>query len=138
MSYQIMGIGTDIIQIERIDQSIRRFKDKFIHRVFTKEEIEEAEKISHPYLKSAFYAKRYAAKEALSKALGTGIGEYISFKEICIQRLSSGAPNITLIGQSADYLKNRLNNRPYRFHISLSDDKMALAFIVFEVDMSEK
>ncbi len=138
MSYQIMGIGTDIVQIERIEQTIHRFRDHFIHRIFTKEEIEEAEKISHPYLKVAFYAKRYAAKEALSKALGTGLGQYISFKDICIQRLPSGAPDIKLTGSGAQYIQTKFNKRPYRFHISLSDDQMALAFIIFEVDMAEK
>ena len=99
----IVGIGLDIIDISRIEKIINLFGDKFINRCFTKEEIITSENRINKF---ASYSKRFAAKEAFSKALGTGIAKGIYWKDIGIINLNTGKPRIVLDGIA----KKRLNS----------------------------
>ena len=117
---KIFGIGTDIVNIKRIEKSLKRHGAKFKNNIFSKNEITYCDKKRNS---SSFYAKRFAAKEALSKALGTGISKSIKFKNIEIFNDSYGKPFIKLIGSANDYLKKKIKNKKYNIHLSLSDDK---------------
>ena len=101
----IFGIGTDIVNIKRMEKSLRRNGDAFKKRIFSKNEIIYCERKKNP---STFYAKRFAAKEALSKALGTGIRKGINFKNIEISNNKFGKPSIKLSGSTASFLKKKL------------------------------
>ena len=92
---EIFGIGTDIVNIKRMDQSLKKHGLNFKNKIFSKKEILYCDKKKNP---SAFYAKRYAAKEAFSKALGTGIRKGVNFKNIVILNDSFGKPFIQLKG----------------------------------------
>ena len=101
----IFGIGTDIVNIKRMEKSLRRNGDAFKKRIFSKNEIIYCERKKNP---STFYAKRFAAKEALSKALGTGIRKGINFKNIEISNNKFGKPSIKLSGSTATFLKKKI------------------------------
>jgi len=116
---KIFGIGTDIVNIKRLEKSIKRKGAKFIKKIFSENEIKYCEKKRNPY---AFYSKRYAAKEALSKALGTGIRKGINFKEIEILNDKLGKPFIKLKGSTAAFLKRKTSTKKYYIYLSLSDD----------------
>ena len=116
---KIFGIGTDIINIERMEKSIKKNGDNFINKVFSKNEILYCKKKKNPF---PFYAKRFAAKEALSKALGTGIRKGINFKNIEITNNNFGKPSIELKGTTATFLKKKIKTKKYSIHLSLSDD----------------
>ena len=117
---KIFGIGTDIVNINRMEKSLKRYGRKFKNKIFSKKEIIYCEKKNNS---GAFYAKRFAAKEALSKALGVGIRKGISFKNIEISNDIYGKPYIKLWGATDDYLKKKIKNKKYNIHLSLSDDK---------------
>ena len=116
---KIFGIGTDIINIKRINNSIKKGGYNFKKKIFSDKEINycETKKNSSP-----FYAKRFAAKEALSKALGTGIRKGIHFKEIEVLNNSFGKPYIKLRGSTASFLKKIVKSKKYFIYLSLSDD----------------
>ena len=101
---KIFGIGTDIINIKRMEKSITKNGDNFINKIFSKNEILYCKKKKNPF---PFYAKRFAAKEALSKALGTGIRKGIKFKNIEITNDNFGKPSIELKGTTAAFLKKK-------------------------------
>ena len=117
---KIFGIGTDIVNINRMKSSMRRNGQNFKRRIFSKKEIIYCDKKSNPF---SFYAKRYAAKEALSKALGTGIRKGIDFKNIEISNDNLGKPNIRLTGSTEKFLKKKIKTKKYSIFLSLSDDK---------------
>ena len=117
---KIFGIGTDIVNIKRMDRSLKNYGSNFKNRIFSKKEISYCEKKKYS---TASYAKRFAAKEAFSKALGTGIRKGINLKNIEISNDVYGKPSISLKGSLANYLKKRVKNRKYSIHLSLSDDK---------------
>ena len=117
---KIFGIGTDIVNIKRIEKSLKRHGSKLKNNIFSKNEITYCENKKNS---AAFYAKRFAAKEALSKALGTGIRKGIKFKDIEIRNDSYGKPSIYLKGAVDDYLKKKIKSKKYSIHLSLSDDK---------------
>jgi len=116
---KIFGIGTDIVNIKRMKRTLKNKNIKFKKRVFSKNEITYCEKRKNP---SSFYAKRFAAKEALSKALGTGIRKGINFKDIEILNDDFGKPSIRLKGSTAGFLKKKIKNKKYSIYLSLSDD----------------
>lgn len=111
-----ISIGNDIINISRIEKSILKFGNKFITRIYTKNEIELAKKLTIPKKIFSFYAKRFAAKEAFAKAIGSGFGKNISFTDIEILNHSSGKPFVNVF----NYLKIILGDS--KVEISLSDD----------------
>lgn len=116
----ILGIGNDICDIRRIEQSIARFGDRFLDRVFTP--VERAK--SDGRLKSAAsYAKRFAAKEACSKALGTGFRRGVYWRDMGVVNLASGRPTLKLTGGAAEHLAS-LTPPGYaaRIDLTLTDD----------------
>ena len=116
---KIFGIGTDIVNIKRMEKSIIKNGNNFKNKIFSKNEILYCEKKKNS---SSFYAKRFAAKEALSKALGTGIRKGINFKDIEIFNDNFGKPSIKLKGSTASFLKKKIKNKKYSIYLSLSDD----------------
>ena len=128
----ILGIGTDLANIERIEATIERFGDRFKDRVFTEREQKKAE--SRPHGIAATYAKRWAAKEACSKALGTGLRMGISWKDMAVTNLSSGQPVMHLTGWAAERLREMTPpGHDAVIHVTLTDDHpWAQAFVVIE------
>ena len=116
---KIFGIGTDIVNIKRMERSLRNKNNAFKNKIFSKNEIIYCDKKNNPY---SFYAKRFAAKEALSKALGTGIRKGINFKDIEISNDNFGKPSIKLKGSTANFLKKKIKAKKYSIYLSLSDD----------------
>ena len=121
----IFGIGTDIVSVDRIKKSLT--KKHFIKRIFNEKEIVKCKKI----IKSVnCYAKRFAAKEAFSKALGTGISNGINFNEIVILNKKSGKPYIVIVGKTKKILDKKFKGKKSKFSLSLSDEKKyAVAFV---------
>ena len=117
---KILGIGTDIVNISRMKKILTKNGKNFKRRIFSKNEISYCEKKSNPF---PYYAKRFAAKEALSKALGTGIRKGINFKNIEISNDVLGKPFIQLNGGAATFLRTKTKKKKYAIHLSLSDDK---------------
>ena len=117
---KIFGIGTDIVNIKRLEKSIKKYGDKFRYKIFSQNEINYCENKKNP---GAYYAKRYAAKEAFSKALGTGIRNNVNFKNIEISNDKYGKPLIHLKGGIDKYLKKKIKSKKYNIYLSLSDDK---------------
>ena len=116
---KIFGIGTDIVNITRMKKLLKKNKTNFKNKIFSKSEIIYCENKKNP---ASFYAKRFAAKEALSKALGTGIRKGINFKNIEIFNDNFGKPFINLKGGAAVFLKRKIKNKKYSIYLSLSDD----------------
>ena len=92
----ILGVGMDIVETKRIAESIERFGDRFLHRVFLEGEVAYAKSMKFPHL---HLAARFAAKEAISKAFGTGIGREMGWRDLEIVREPSGAPRVQLHGR---------------------------------------
>lgn len=128
----IIGMGVDIVQIRRIELTIKRYGEKFLNRIFTPAERAAAQNLSHEK-QAAFYAKRYAAKEAASKALGSGIGRLAMWGEMEILNDAAGAPHLTFSGQTLATLTKLANGQTPRIFISLSDDAAAVATVILEV-----
>ncbi len=116
---KIFGLGTDIVNIKRLEKILKKKNNSFKSRIFSKNEILYCDKKSNPF---PFYAKRYAAKEALSKALGTGIRKGVNFKDIEISNNKHGKPYIKLKGETAIFLKKKIKRKKYLIYLSLSDD----------------
>ena len=116
---KIFGIGTDIVNIKRMEKTLKTNGDTFKKRIFSKNEINYCEKKKNP---TRFFAKRFAAKEALSKALGTGIRKGIDFKNIEISNDNLGKPSINLSGSTEKFLRKKIKTKKYSIYLSLSDD----------------
>jgi len=127
----ILGIGTDMANIERISGTLERFGDRFRNRVFTEVEQHKAERRKDV---AGTYAKRWAAKEACSKALGTGLAMGISWKDMSVRNLPSGQPVMELTGWAAERLaKMTPEGFEATVHVSLTDDHpWAQAFVVID------
>ena len=117
---KIFGIGTDIVNIKRIKKILKNNGTRFKNKVFSESEINYCEKKRDP---GPFYAKRFAAKEAFTKALGTGIRKGINLKNIIIFNDVYGKPKIKLKGSTYNYLKKKIKSKKYNIHLSLTDDK---------------
>ena len=116
---KIFGLGTDIVNVKRLEKILKKKNKAFKTRIFSKNEILYCDKKNNPY---RFYAKRYAAKEAFSKALGTGIRKGINFKDIEISNNNHGKPYINLKGETAVTLRKKIKRKRYSIYLSLSDD----------------
>jgi holo-[acyl-carrier protein] synthase len=128
----IIGLGSDLMDIRRIEKSLDRFGDRFVQRVFT--QVEQA-KSDKRRMRAASYAKRFAAKEAGAKALGTGIARGVSWKEIGVVNLPGGKPTLEFKGRALDRL-NKMTppGMTAHTHITITDDHpYAQAFVVIEV-----
>ena len=125
----IFGIGTDIVSIDRMKKSLKN--KKFIKRVFNDQEILKCKKIKDF---NNCFAKRFAAKEAFSKALGTGISSGIKFNEIIVLNKKSGKPFINLVGATKQVLKKKFKGKKSKISLSLSDEKKyAVAFVAISL-----
>ena len=128
----IVGLGSDLCSIERIQKSVDRWGDKFLNRVFT--ETERAKAARRPHTIAGTLAKRFAAKEAFSKAVGTGFKRGVFMKDIGVVNLPSGAPTLELTGGA----KARLDaltpsGHAMQVHVTMTDDfPWAQAFVVLE------
>ena len=127
----ILGIGTDLANIERIQGTLDRFGDRFRNRVFTQVEQNKAERRRDV---AGTYAKRWAAKEACSKALGTGLRMGISWRDMAVSNLRTGQPVMEVTGWAAERLA-AMTPEGYEaiIHVTLTDDHpWAQAFVVIE------
>ena len=123
----ILGIGVDIVENARIEHSLERFGDRFLHRVFTAGEIAYCQSMKYP---ARHFAARFAAKEAVSKAFGTGIGKAMGWRDIDVHRYESGQPHVVLEGGAKELATER---EVSAISISLSHtDHHAAAMIVLE------
>lgn len=127
----IIGIGADLADIRRIEQTLERFGERFTNRVFT--EIERSRSDRKPH-RAASYAKRWAAKEACSKALGTGVRMGVVWTEMGVVNLPSGQPTLTLTGGAATRLAKMMpSDHEAHIHLTMTDDlPFAQAFVVIE------
>lgn len=123
----IVGIGTDVCSIERIARSLERFGDRFVRRILTTEERQRFERTKD---KAGHLAKRFAAKEAFSKAIGTGIRAPFTWHSVAVTRDARGKPGIA---PDASMVRHLEKLGVSRSHISLTDDgDVAMAFVVLE------
>ena len=126
----IFGLGSDLVNIKRL-QSILRNNRNFKKRVFSKKEINLGSKKSN---QSNYYAKRFAAKEAFSKALGTGISKGINFNQIVVLNEKNGKPFIKLIENTKKNVEKKLRKKNYKISLSLTDeDDFAVAFVTITI-----
>lgn len=128
----IIAIGSDLCNIERIQNSLSRFGERFESRVFT--DIEQAKGNSRPFTKAGTLAKRFAAKEAFSKAVGTGFKRGVFMKDIGVVNARSGAPTLALTGGAAARLAEITPpGHEAVVHLTLTDDHpWAQAFVIIE------
>ena len=132
----IVGIGSDLCDIRRIEKTLERFGERFVHRVFTP--IEAARSERKPG-RAASYAKRFAAKEACAKALGTGLRRGVFWRDMGVVNQPSGKPTMALAGGAAKQLERLIppGLRPV-IHLSLTDDyPYAQAFVIIEALSAE-
>jgi holo-[acyl-carrier protein] synthase len=127
----ILGIGSDLSDIRRIQASLDRFGDRFTHRCFTEMERRRSERKPD---RAASYAKRFAAKEACAKALGTGMRGAVYWRDMGVVNLPSGQPTLALTGGALTRLESLVPaGHEARIHLSLTDDHpYAQAFVVIE------
>ncbi|EAQ29507.1 4'-phosphopantetheinyl transferase [Erythrobacter sp. NAP1] len=128
----IIGLGSDLCNIERIGNSLARYGERFENRVFT--EVERAKARKRPYTIAGTYAKRFAAKEAFSKAVGTGFRRGVFMKDIGVVNAPSGAPTLALTGGAAKRLEELTPaGHEAHIHLTLTDDHpWAQCFVIIE------
>lgn len=123
----VLGVGVDLVECARIEHSLERFSERFLHRVFTEGEIAYSQSMKFP---ARHLAARFAAKEALSKAFGTGIGKAMGWKDIDVHRKASGEPFVVLEGGAKQLAADR---GVAKIWISLSHtENHAVATVVIE------
>ncbi len=127
----ILGIGMDLCKISRINTTLNRYGNRFKNRCFTDNEIKKCDKIKN---NSACYAKRFASKEAVSKALGTGINQGVYWKDIEIINMKSGKPAVVLKGNAKKFLIRMMpESKDYNISITITDENgLAQAFVIIE------
>ncbi|MEQ9226861.1 MAG: holo-ACP synthase [Parvibaculum sp.] len=128
----IIGIGSDIIDIRRVQQTLDRFGDRFVERIFT--EIEQR-KSEGRRMRAASYAKRFAAKEACSKALGTGLRRGVFWRDMGVVNLRGGQPTMALTGGALQRLHEITpEGMAPVIHLTITDDHpLAQAFVIISV-----
>ena len=124
----IIGIGIDIVNNSRLEKLVK--KKNFIERVFTNNEQKYSSKLKN---KINYYSKRFAAKEAFSKATGFGISKNLHFKDIEIKNNKKGKPSIILKKSTTFYLKKKFKVKSFKTNLSLSDEKnYSIAYVIIE------
>lgn len=128
----IVGIGSDLCDIRRIEATLAKFGERFIARIFTETERFRAERRAHQ--RASSYAKRFAAKEACAKALGTGFRRGVFFADLGVVNLPSGQPTMALTGEAALHLATLVPEGRVPFiHVSLTDEyPYAYAHVIIE------
>lgn len=127
----IIGLGSDLIDIRRVEETLSKFGDRFTNRVFTEIERKKSDRRNQ---RAASYAKRFAAKEACAKALGTGLRAGVFWRDMGVVNAPSGQPTMHLTGGAAERL-HRITPKGYeaRIHVTITDDHpWAQAFVVIE------
>ncbi len=123
----IFGIGTDIVHINRMKDSLDKHGDKFARRILTDHEFAEFEKLEGENIKPAFLAKRFAAKEATAKAMGTGFTQGLSLHHIGVKHDDAGRPILDFVGIADEFMRQ---NKILHPHLSLADEReYAVAFV---------
>lgn len=132
----IIGTGSDMVDIRRIEKVLERFGDRFIKRCFTPAEIERAEGLRSSGKHIASYAKRFAAKEACAKALGTGIARDVYLRDIGVINDALGKPSLVLTGGALKRLQDMTPpGKAAALHLTLSDDPpFGQAYVIIEAD----
>lgn len=127
----IIGIGSDLIDIRRVEKSLERFGERFTHRCFTEIERRKSDGRKN---RAASYAKRFAAKEACSKALGTGLAQGVFWKDMGVVNLPGGKPTMRLTAGAGERLKAMTPpGHEAHIHITITDDfPLAQAFVIIE------
>lgn len=130
----IIGTGSDLIDIRRIEKTLDRFGARFIERCFAPIEIEKAERRRSAGTHIATYAKRFAAKEACSKALGTGFNHGVYMRDIAVTNDSNGKPSLTLSGGALEQLHALIpHGKTALIHLTLTDEPpLAQAHVIIE------
>jgi holo-[acyl-carrier protein] synthase len=125
---KILGIGVDIVENSRISKSLK--SDFFIERIFSNVEILNAKKIKD---KKSYYAKRFAAKEAFVKSIGTGFRNNLNFKDITIVNDNLGKPSFTINEKIKKIIKKQFNTSSVNFFLSISDEKKySIAYVILQ------
>jgi holo-[acyl-carrier protein] synthase len=134
----IIGLGSDLCNIDRIQQSLDRFGVRFVNRVFT--DIERAKAERRPFTRAGTYAKRFAAKEAFSKAVGTGFRQGVFMRDIGVVNMATGAPTLALTGGARARLDALTPaGHAVDVHLTLTDDHpWAQAFVILYARPLEK
>lgn len=129
----IIGLGNDLIDIRRVEKVLQRFGERFRHRVFTEIERKKSDRRAQA---AASYAKRFAAKEACAKALGTGIRSGVYWRDIGVVNLPSGQPTIQLTGGALAHLEKLVPTGYHaRIHLTLTDDfPLAQAIVIISAE----
>lgn len=133
----IIGIGCDLCNISRIEKILSKHQNMLIKRIFSDNEIRyfECKNINTIEQKSSYIAKRFAAKEACAKAIGTGFAQGILWKDIQICNNQLGKPELVIEGNSLNALQKLYPHKELNFHLSLSDDyPWAQAFVIIETN----
>ena len=127
----IIGLGSDLIDIRRIERSLERHGQRFAHRIFTRI---EQEKSDGSHQRAASYAKRFAAKEACAKALGTGISNGVYWRDMGVANLPGGKPTMILTNGAAKRLAQLMpDGYEPQIHVTITDDfPLAQAFVIIE------
>ena len=127
----IIGLGSDIVDVRRIAKVIERHGDRFLDRIFTTVERSKAENRANAV---ETYAKRFAAKEACAKALGTGMAQGVFWRDMGVVNLASGKPTMALTGGAAEQLDKILpEGHRAAIHLTITDDfPLAQAFVIIE------
>ena len=125
----IIGLGSDLIDIRRVEKTLERFGERFTHRCFTEIERTKSDRRKE---RAASYAKRFAAKEACSKALGTGLRQGVFWRDMGVVNLPTGQPTLSLTGGAATrLLKITPEGRTCQIHLTITDDwPLAQAFVI--------
>ena len=127
----IVGIGSDLCDIRRIEETLERYGERFVERCFTDIERRKSDRRA---TRAASYAKRFAAKEACAKALGTGLNQGVFWRDMGVVNLPSGAPTMKLTGGAAERLARLMppGCEPY-IHLTITDEHpLAQAFVIIE------
>lgn len=127
----IIGLGSDLIDIRRIEKTLERFGDRFIQRIYTDLEQKKSDGRNQ---RAASYAKRFAAKEACSKALGTGLSNGVFWRDMGVENLPSGKPTMNLTNGAAKRLESMMpDGMEAHIHLTITDDyPLAQAFVIIE------
>lgn len=134
----ILGLGSDICDISRIESTLARFGERFLDRIYTAEERQRAER--RPLTRAGTYAKRFAAKEACAKALGTGLNRGVYWRDMAVANLPGGQPTMRLSGGAAKRLAEMTppGHLPH-IHVSLTDDyPTAFAIVIISAELAPK
>jgi holo-[acyl-carrier protein] synthase len=125
---KILGIGVDIVENSRIEKSLKN--NSFIKKIFSNSEILLAKKIIN---KKAYYAKRFAAKEAFSKSIGTGFRDNLNFKDIMVINDKLGKPSFVITGKIKKIIKKQFKTTSFDFFLSISDEKKySIAYVILQ------